>query len=914
VISSGVFCRELIGRSSELAFLLERLRATPARTSVTVVLRGEAGIGKTRLVEEIVRTAAADGYRIATGSTREYANAPYAAVEEALARLGIAVAPSFDDGAADGKTRRFNAIAEALAESAAGAPPGLLVVVEDLHWADVGTLELLRFLTTRLAGQRVTFLVTYRPDEIESDSARARSILALEREADAVVTLDALPAPQIEKLLASVIRDGERSVAPDLLAQIRDLSDGRPLFAEELLRGVFERLDRDVRAEPSVPTSIRVTVRERFAALTDTDRTVLLHAAVVGRRFSARFIAAFAGVDLFAVYAALRRARDLQLVVEQPDDEGDAFAFRHALTREAVYGELLRAEARLMHGKVAQALAAEAAPDVAAIADHLWRSGDAAAAARWNERAGDDAYAVHAYADAVRSYERAHRMAADDARRAYLAQRAAESRYALGDLAQSVEWFGRAAEARHALGEPGAAGQLELRKARVLFESGRYDAGLREADRLATRTDVEPALRFEAEAMVAGLLAAHGRASEALERLQRAELLDAQPEPFLSARFAGTYAMALGYVGRCDEARARFRTAVDEAAAIGDNDLQLRAYNNWGNLEIAYGTLDIARELYAEALRRAEKTNNRRIAAWITQNAALPAVLAGELAQAHELLRRSAQIEHGVNIVHRWSLALSLRVLTLQGNGGADDLDRARAALDEAIDDVDLSSVGVLAAALAHRLAADQRIAEAGDVIGRVVPVFTQVDAPYWQIDAAARYGDGPVRARARELIAEIAARPGARAAQGALALLDAREALRRRRREESVALAEAAVEAFRETGWTLEEGYALELAGRVAEAVTLFRRIGASAEVRRNTEAAVPASRRRGESTLTGREREIAGLVVAGHSTRAIAETLFISERTVETHIAAIYRKLGVSNRRGLETLLNEPAAVRTT
>jgi len=913
VISSGIFCRELIGRSNELAFLLQRVRDTSGRASVTAVLRGEAGIGKTRLVEEIVRAATAEGYRIATGSTREYANAPYAAVEEALARLGIEVAEPFDDGAADGKTRRFNAIAESLAQSAASAPPGMLVVVEDLHWADVGTLELLRFLTTRLAGQRVTFLVTYRPDEIESDSARARSILALEREADAVVTLDALPAAQIETLLASVIRDGERSVSPDVLAQIRDLSDGRPLFAEELLRGVFERLDRDVRAEPSVPTSIRVTVRERFAALTDTDRTVLLHAAIVGRRFSARFVAAFADVDLFAAYAALRRARDLQLVVEQPDDEGDAFAFRHALTREAVYGELLRAEARLMHGKVAQALEAEPEPDVAAIADHRWRSGDAAAAARWSERAGDDAFAVYAYADAVRSYERAHRLADDDARRAYLAERAADSWYALGDLAQSVEWFGRAAEARHAVHEPDAAWRLELRKARVLFESGRYDAGLREADRLATRSDVEPVLRFEAEAMVAGLLAAHGRAAEALERLRRAEQLDVRPEPFLSARFAGVYAMALGFVGRSDEARARFRTAVDQAGAIGDNDLQLRTYNNWGNLEIAYGTLDCARELYAEALRRAEKTNNRRIAAWITQNAALPALLAGELAHADELLRRSAQIEHGVNIVHRWSLALGLRLRTLEGTGDPEALDRARVALDEAIDDVDLSSVGVLAAAIAHRLAAEQRIAEAGEVAGRVIPVFAQVEAPYWQIDAAARYGDAAARARARELIAEVAARPSARAAQGALALLDAREALRRRRRDESAALAETAVRAFREAGWTLDEGYALELAGRVAEAVTLFRRIGAGAEVRRNTETAVPGSRRRGESTLTGREREIAGLVVAGHPTRAIAEALFISERTVETHIAAVYRKLGVSNRRALEALLAE-SAVQTT
>ena len=368
--------------------------------------------------------------------------------------------------------------------------------------------------------------------------------------------------------------------------------------------------------------------------------------------------------------------------------------------------------------------------------------------------------------------------------------------------------------------------------------------------------------------------------------------------------------MALGFVGRSDEARSRFEAAVAEARAISDDDSMLRSYNNWGNLEIAHGTLARARELYAEALQGALTTNNRRIAAWITQNAALPALLSGDFAQARDLLARSEQIAHGVNVVHRWSLALSMRLGTLVGTHGPDDIDRARAALDEAIDDVDLSSVAVLAASTAHRLAAEHRIAEAGETLARVYPIFNRVEAPYWLIDSASRFGDAAVRARARELVSVVAAREGARAAQGALALLDARDALRHRRRDECIALAERAVEAFRAAGWTLEEAYALELAGRVADAVAIFRRIGAAAEVRRNTETGVTAVRRRGESTLTGREREIAGLVVAGHQTRAIAETLVISERTVETHIAAIYRKLGVSNRRALETLLAESAA----
>jgi DNA-binding CsgD family transcriptional regulator len=303
-------------------------------------------------------------------------------------------------------------------------------------------------------------------------------------------------------------------------------------------------------------------------------------------------------------------------------------------------------------------------------------------------------------------------------------------------------------------------------------------------------------------------------------------------------------------------------------------------------------------------------TKISRISAWVTLNDAFCAVLLGDLHRAADLLARGAEIEHEVNVVHRWSVALALHLGTLRGHSADGDLERARGELDASIDDVQLASVSVLAGAIAYRLAAEHRIAEAGDVLARVLPIFSEVEIPYWLLDAASLHGDGATRVRARELAMHVASRAGARPAQGVLAMIDAREALRRRRREESLAHAETAAAAFRDAGWTLYEAYALELAGRVPEALALFRRMGATAEVGRITHVGdLDRSRRRGASTLTGREREIAGLVVAGHPTRTIADRLVISERTVETHIAAIYRKLGVASRRGLETLLSGSA-----
>ena len=486
VISAGVYSHQLIGRSRELAFLAERARDVRHRGGA-IVVRGEAGIGKTRLVEEFVHLAQDSGVSIGTGTAREYANAPYAALTQALTSLGIGPLPPPSETGGDAKFVWYNSVADELHAAVAATPHGTVVIVEDLHWADTATLDLLRFCASRLAADPILFVATYRTDDIEADTARARAIAALERDAE-VIGLNPLPPGQIEHLIAVILERVGRSVPLDVVAEIRDLADGRPLFAEELLRGVLERLERDGTGRPSVPTSIRATVRERYASLAPDARDVLLHAAVFGRRFSAQSVALLLGSDIGAIYASLRHARDLQLVVEDAQDD-DRFAFRHALVREAIYGEMLRAEARVVHGRVASLLSSSPKADVSEVAEHAWHAGDGENAADWNERAGDLAVSVYAYAESARTYDRAFRSTADDSRRARVAQRTAESLYALGEAERSAEWFAHAVEASRRLGAASLAGRLRLRRARVLFELGRYDEGLAEADAIARGED-----------------------------------------------------------------------------------------------------------------------------------------------------------------------------------------------------------------------------------------------------------------------------------------------------------------------------------------------------------------------------------------------------------------------------------------
>src|SRR5260370_21730508 len=146
------------------------------------------------------------------------------------------------------------------------------------------------------------------------------------------------------------------------------------------------------------------------------------------------------------------------------------------------------------------------------------------------------------------------------------------------------------------------AASLRLRHARVLVEAGRYVDGLFEADRIATAPGIEWELRFEADVMVAGLLAHTGRPAEALDRLEQAERNGSHPDAAVRTRHATALALAISMLGRASEARTRFAEGLAGANLTGDRDLVVRTLNNWGNLELGYGHLQRARTLYAEAL------------------------------------------------------------------------------------------------------------------------------------------------------------------------------------------------------------------------------------------------------------------------------------------------------------------------
>ncbi len=488
-------CPIIVGRDHELAAGARLLAEAAAGQGRLVLISGEAGIGKSRLADVLGDAATRDGFRRLVGVCQEHDRTyPFAPLLDAFrqhlrhtggpaaARLFGPDAPLFARLLPElvppvaapvallppeaEKRRLFEAFARMFARLARAAP--LLVVLEDLHWADEATLDLLHLLSRRLADARVLVLLTARSDEPGAPLAHWRGYLARARH---ITPLDLVPLTRadVEGMIAATV-GATVTVAPpvSVVAAIEERAEGNPFFVEELLHAWADASTSEHAPDARfVPSGVRETVTHRLDALGEVVRTVAEHAAVIGRRFSFGTLRAVSGVNERALTNALRALVAAYLVEEE---EGAIFAFRHALTRDAIYGRLLAVERRRLHGAVARALAAEdgagALVSPGALGHHSHAAGEWEAALRWCREAGEAAIALHAPHAAIEDFTRAIEAAdALGVTPAPLVAARGQAYWLIGNNASAQRDFEHAlAEARHA-GDDAAA-------MRVLIELG----------------------------------------------------------------------------------------------------------------------------------------------------------------------------------------------------------------------------------------------------------------------------------------------------------------------------------------------------------------------------------------------------------------------------------------------------------
>lgn len=404
----------LVGRTREQARLREELAAVTAGRGRLVVVDGEAGIGKTTLARDLVHEAGSRGVRILTGHCYDRINAPpygpWLELFESYEMEPSLPAPpaSFAEGRLARVTNQAALFADVRRFFADLAGHGtVLILLEDLHWADPASLDLLRYLGVYLGQWRILLVATYRPDELARSHPFYLHLPALVREADGLcLHLKRLDTEAFQTLVGARYRlpvvDAGR-----LVAYLDRHADGNPFFAVELLRALEEdgllrpgddRSSLGDLARIIVPTLLRQVIDSRIARLGEDTRQPLEIAAIIGQDVSLELWATLTGLDLDALLSIVERAVEVHLM--EAEREGTRVRFVHALTREALYEGILPPRRRLWHGRVGEALATDTEADPEAVAVHFQQAGDPRAW-KWLVQAGNRAQAAYAWLTAA---------------------------------------------------------------------------------------------------------------------------------------------------------------------------------------------------------------------------------------------------------------------------------------------------------------------------------------------------------------------------------------------------------------------------------------------------------------------------------------------------------------------------------
>ena len=874
----------LVARREELGELVARRRAAARGHGSVALVAGDAGIGKSRLVAAFRDMLSNGRAAIGIGLCREVGNVPYGPLAEALRGLDPdAVLPT-------APTR-----AEQLAATLAGlqatcARRNAVLILEDLHWADDGTLSFLAHLLPALESMRLLVLATYRSDEVHGGPAVARLVARVARDrGNAHVVLAPLQPVETRSLLRHAIA-GRAKLDAAIVDEIVERSEGNPFFAEELLKSALERRERGgVRSE--LPLTIRSAVNERLTGLDPSARRLLVLAAVLGRRFEAEFLAEIADRPLSDVLDVLHRARALQLVDElRTPAHAIAYAFRHALIRDAIYDEMLALELRPLHARILSALERQETAGANDLGYHSWAALDAERCVRYNERAGDEADALHAYGDAVRCYERALYGARDDGVRRRLLEKAARSCARDGKPARAMHSYEAAAEACERSGD--AARVVELyqamsSEARLAGDNERAMAILDRA--LHALPNADATSRATLRLTLAFLHLDRGETAKAAQLIGEAGAASDTPVYYNTRGYA---AMIGGDVAGL---RAASASHLELCAALGE-DRVLRARFNLGFALCVLGGDAEALELFEAILPELRERRLSSLEVLASANAALIHARAGRLRAGRALVERGLAIPEPATT---GPIALASAALEI-GRALCDEALVARSVSAELIEAAFISRInttlGRLAGPYARWLDSRGDRRGASDVLHRAMQALTAPGGATETIVAAVELGDGATRRAALAYLPAIDAMssvPIYAATSLHVRALDASRAGDAGLAHECATLAEAW---YRALGWRLHAARCLELMAEPEAAAAEYLAAESRADVRR-LEAQRPAQAAE-PLALSRRELQIASLVAAGTPIKRLAERLDVNQRSVDKHLTSIYGKLGLRNR----------------
>jgi tetratricopeptide (TPR) repeat protein len=568
---------DFIGRERELAELEAVLRLPGVGQGELVLIGGEAGIGKTRLAEMAAESARRAGLQVAWAGCpedravpafwpwtqllhaivpdrTESTNAPAA---EPLARL--LRTPGIEPDAKENdpelaRLQLFEAVAGQVRATAENRP--LLLVLDDLHWADPSSIRLLAFVATMLRAIPAIVVGTYRDTEADPDSSFGEALPQLLR-LGRKLSLAGLTAPEVGQLVTQLT--GAQPSSETTVA-IHQHTAGNPFFTRELVRlletqEVLDRLGNGSIPQVGLPEGVRAVLRRRLARLSDQCRAVLAFGAALGQEFTLDPVQRVTGLASLPLLEYLDEAMAARLVHEVGVGR---YAFSHAFTREAVYRELGLARRVRLHEQVGEALEALRGRGLAVepveLAHHFRLAapaGSAAKAVHYAVEAGDRAMAMLAHEDAVRLYESALAgldLAPSAVDRAELLLALADARVAAGDLPGARQTYQQAAAEARTSGSPS-----QLARAALGMGSGPtgFEVALLDRSQLDLLEEALAALGDRPSALRAWVLARLSVALSYTDSVERRIVLS-EAAVEVARRTGDTAALAYALSAHCD--------------------------------------------------------------------------------------------------------------------------------------------------------------------------------------------------------------------------------------------------------------------------------------------------------------------------------------------------------------------------
>lgn len=978
-VAQRMGCPEFVGRNDSVAVLRDAYQLAHAGKPSMVLIGGDAGMGKTRLVSEFCAQAPAGASLVATGSCVpiEGGGLPYAAIigilrdlsrqlgeDAAAGPLGTLVprlesaphalhepdaARAGRGGLADAlaKTHAFESILSCLTTLAEQTP--LIVVFEDLQWADSASAELLRFLTRNLVDSRLLIIGTYRSEELGRDHPLRSWLSELGRQSlVSHLRLEGLDRDQTARLIEGIL-----GAPPDwaLVDGVWARSQGNPFFAEELTAA---------RHSPTLSAELRDVIMTRVESLSPESQHLLQVVAASGAVADHHLVAEVSPLDDDALDRAFGEVVDRQILIVDPDRA--TYSFRHALLREAVYAALLPGERDRLHRRLGAALTenpslgpTDPGQRSAELAAHWWAAGEWADAYRESVSSARAATLVWAFPEAHAHLERAvsalDRMAQPAAAdRLAVVEEAADIAYLAGDSARSVELAQQALELVDAAAEPAHAARLctilgrntwGIGDSTAAFEAYRRAAELLPAD----SPSIELALALAEESrglmMMSRLHESQRRCHEAIE------VARAVGSRAVEGHALNTLGCCVAMLGDTDEGIALVREALEVAETLAGPDDLNRAYGNLSGLLLSAGRLEEAAALVFDSAAAGEELWGVGLESTVTNSAEVfirlgrydeaAAILAkvglrglgacaaspdmermtielrrGRLDAADDLRRRIDELTAGLSDVQqRGTFHMLSAELALE----QERPDEAYAQIEQALGlaaTTDDEETTLQMAALGVRALAEQLV-DAGSGRGRLDPDKLRLQALELSQHAAQLLKDrvdrgGDVPARFRALPATCEAERSrmhtpdpelwARAAQHweaagepyphAYCLWRRADAVLQQRVGRAAATA-----CLQQAGRISREIGARSLTEHIELLARRARILLVDAE-----NAPANGSTVAGDLGLTPREVEVLAQLARGHTDREIADALFISKKTASVHVSNLLRKLDVANR----------------